>query len=227
MKNVKTEVSDLKFTFAPKFIIMNSFYYFLLLIGIFSCSVPQNRSANKSSLKQLKSYMTGSFNSAQQAAKDSSYFDITLHMYPIWKEREGDWLYVEQSVTANQNKPYRQRVYKLEQTDDETFKSRIFTLPNPESYVGGWKNKDGFANLNPEDITERAGCEVNLKFKELGMYSGSTGIKTCESTLRGANYATSIVKVFPDKIISWDQGFDSDGKQVWGATEGGYIFIKY
>jgi len=28
------------------------------------------------------------------------------------------------------------------------------------------------------------------------------------------------------ELISWDQGFDANDKQVWGATKGGYIFIK-
>jgi hypothetical protein len=28
------------------------------------------------------------------------------------------------------------------------------------------------------------------------------------------------------QLLSWDQGFDSENKQVWGATKGGYVFIK-
>jgi len=48
----------------------------------------------------------------------------------------------------------------------------------------------------------------------------------CKSTLRGATYATSSVSVHADKIMSWDQGYDSSGNQVWGATAGGYVFVK-
>jgi hypothetical protein len=44
--------------------------------------------------------------------------------------------------------------------------------------------------------------------------------------LRGASFANSIVTVTQNEILSWDQGFDKEGKQVWGATKGGYRFIK-
>jgi hypothetical protein len=27
-------------------------------------------------------------------------------------------------------------------------------------------------------------------------------------------------------MITWDRGFDAEGKQVWGATAGGYIFRR-
>ena len=53
--------------------------------------------------------MQGSFDSKAQAAEDSTYYAISLHMYPIWPDR-GQFLYVEQALTAMQNKPYRQRV---------------------------------------------------------------------------------------------------------------------
>ena len=57
-----------------------------------------------------------------------------------------------------------------------------------------------------------------------GKFIGHTNIKTCKSTLRGANYATSEVEITSEKIISWDRGFDIEGNHVWGATEKGYIF---
>ena len=51
-------------------------------------------------------------------------------------------------------------------------------------------------------------------------------LKSCPSILYGANYTTSEVEIFNDKIISWDRGFDINNNQVWGATNGGYIFNK-
>ncbi|MFM7544645.1 MAG: CpcT/CpeT family chromophore lyase [Ignavibacteria bacterium] len=27
-------------------------------------------------------------------------------------------------------------------------------------------------------------------------------------------------------LESWDQGFDKNGVQVWGAIKGGYIFVR-
>jgi hypothetical protein len=44
--------------------------------------------------------------------------------------------------------------------------------------------------------------------------------------LRGANYASSKVTITQNSIVSWDQGFDKDDKQVWSASKSGCIFIK-
>ncbi|MCW9016751.1 MAG: CpcT/CpeT family chromophore lyase, partial [Kangiellaceae bacterium] len=57
-------------------------------------------------------------------------------------------------------------------------------------------------------------------------YSGSTDTNKCMSKLRGATYATSEVIVNHKGIVSWDRGFDSKDKQVWGAVKAGYIFLK-
>ena len=38
-------------------------------------------------LDRLSHFMAGSFKSAEQAATDTAYFDISLHMTPIWIHR--------------------------------------------------------------------------------------------------------------------------------------------
>jgi len=172
-------------------------------------------------------WMTGSFNSAQQAADDSTYFDITLHMRPIWPNRtDARWLYVEQAVTAMPGRPYRQRVYRVKQVNDSLFESAVFALGSDSLYIGAWKSDSLAATLAFDSLLVRTGCAVYLKPTENGTFKGKTNERDCESTLRGAQYATSEVEVFADKIISWDQGFDSTGVQVWGATEGGYVFDR-
>jgi hypothetical protein len=204
---------------------MKKTWPFLALLVLLNACALSKKSTGNSSIQQLKSHMTGTFNSAEQAARDTNYFDITLHMYPIWPKREGHWLYVEQAVTANQGKPYRQRVYKLEQLDNQTFVSRVYTIKSEKDFVNAWKNPEKFDALGLEDIELKIGCEVILK-KSGDQFTGATGEKTCPSELRGASYATSKVSIYPDKILSWDQGFNAEGKQVWGATLGGYEFLK-
>ncbi|HMQ46140.1 MAG TPA: chromophore lyase CpcT/CpeT [Saprospiraceae bacterium] len=202
----------------------NNIAFLSLILVISACAVSKKSTANKD-LLQLKSHMTGSFSSAVQAAQDTNYFDITLHMYPIWPNQEGHWLYVEQSVTANQAKPYRQRIYQLEQIDGQTFVSHVYIIKAEKDFVNAWKTPEKFNTLSMEGIERKAGCEVVLK-KSGDRFDGATGEKTCPSELRGASYATSKVTVFPGKIVSWDQGFNTEGEQVWGATLGGYEFLK-
>ncbi len=175
--------------------------------------------------EELYTLMQGSFNSEAQAKQDSTYFNISLHMYPIWKEK-GYWLYVEQALNARQDKPYRQRIYEVKQLNDSVVSSTIYTLPNDSLYIGKWKDPDFFNSIPIDSLQLRKGCDVYLSKTKNNTFTGATKPESCQSSLRGASYATSEVTVYKDKIISWDRGFDSEGKQVWGATKQGYIFLK-
>jgi hypothetical protein len=174
-------------------------------------------------LKELFALMQGSFNSETQSVADSTYYNISLHMYPIWKDR-GHFLYVEQALNSMQNKPYRQRIYEVKRLTDSTIGSFIYTIPNDSLWIGKWKTPAAFDSIATKDIAIRKGCEVILKRLGKDHYKGSTGERSCESTLRGASFATSEVEIMPKKVISWDRGFDAEGTYVWGAEKGGYIF---
>ncbi len=175
----------------------------------------------------LTKWMIGSFSSAAQAAVDSAYYDIRLEMAPIWTDRDdAAWLYVEQAVAGMTDRPYRQRVYKVTATGDGVFESAVFTLPDPEKQVGAWRDSEPLKHLSPEDLEIREGCTVFLEHDDGGRFVGGTDDRACVSGLRGASYATSEVIVTPDRIESWDRGFDDEGLQVWGAEKGAYVFLR-
>lgn len=186
-----------------------------------------NGKASVPAFEELCDWMTGSFNSTKQAEEDTDYDNISLEMHPIWEEREDAyWLYVEQALATAKDKPLSQRIYKVVPADNENgFVSYIYTLPEPEKFVGKWDDVALFKTISPEILEERTGCEVMLQ-QAGDAYAGATGESSCESNLRGASYETSKVTVTQVGIISWDRGFDKDGKQVWGAEKGGYIFEK-
>jgi hypothetical protein len=178
-------------------------------------------------IQEIKEVMTGSFSSQQQAKADTNYYDIRLHMVPIWEYRNSEvWLYVEQAAAWNLDEPYRQRVYQFVDGHDGTIQSIVYSIPNPLKYAGAWKNSELLTDLSPDSLVVRRGCVVILKRTSPYEFSGSTNEDDCQSNLRGASYATTEVHITKDKIISWDRGFDSDGSQVWGATKGGYIFNR-
>lgn len=202
-------------------------YTIILLVAFiaFGCKNSETKKDPHANLKELFSLMQGSFDSETQSQVDTTYYNISLHMYPIW-EGKGNYLYVEQALNTMQDKPYRQRIYEVTQINDSTFSSAIYKLPVDSLWIGKWKTPKAFDSLSVTDVTLKSGCEVILKRIEPNYYAGKTGDKTCESTLRGAAYATSEVEIFEDKIISWDRGFDSNNEHVWGAENGGYIFNK-
>ena len=184
-------------------------------------SFPQNYT------DRLVNYITGSFTSAEQAEKDTNYLNIELEMVPIWKDRQdGPWFYVEQAVANQKDKPYRQRVYQLKNRSDGKIESIVYTIPDPLRFAGDYNKDFPLLRLTPDSLTRKEGCEVVLYMTDNGYFDGGTVDKNCKSDLHGASYTTSTVLIYSDKLISWDRGFDANGNQVWGATEGGYIFKK-
>lgn len=210
------------------------FYLFLILISLFIGSlhaqieIPnQDENVEQDDLSLLASYLEGSFSSEEQSQKDTSYFNIVLHMKRMWHQRtDGIWIYAEQASASAADKPYRQRVYRLTQLSDGSFESAVFTFPDPLKYAGEWKNENPLEDLNPSKLSLRKGCSVFLRKNDDGSFKGSTKGKDCESELRNAKYAASDVIIKKDAMISWDRGFNDKDEQVWGAAKGGYIFKK-
>jgi hypothetical protein len=173
--------------------------------------------------------MVGSFSSAAQAKADPANFkDIRLEVARIWKGRtDGVWLYVEQAAAETLHQPYRQRVYRLTALPDGRFRSDIFKFTgDPIRHAGAWRQAEGLKDLGPADLETRTGCAVFLVTDGKGGFIGGTHEKDCESQLRGASYATTEVKLEAAAMTSWDRGFDAQGRQVWGATTGGYRFLR-
>lgn len=179
-------------------------------------------------LDTLAAFMCGSFDSSAQAAEDESYLNILLHMARIWPERtDGIWLYVEQAMATAPAKPYRQRVYKLSAVAPASFKSEVFELPGKAlDYVGAWQDASKLASVKPDTLKPRDGCELFLDLKDGPSFAGATRPKSCPSELKGASYAVSDAVITNDTLISWDRGYNAAGEQVWGATKGGYRFVK-
>jgi CpeT protein len=201
----------------------------MVALTIVSCKSGQNVpsiSKSESNMNELIAIMQGNYSSEKQSKKDTTYFNISLRMVPIWKDK-GNFLYVEQALATKQEKPYRVRIYKVSQLNENEFISEIHTIKNEKEWIGKWKAPEVFDKLSEKDIELKQGCGVKLIRTDKNKFSGATGNKTCPSELRGASYASSKVTVTENEILSWDQGFDKADKQVWGAEKGGYVFVKY
>ncbi len=178
------------------------------------------------SLDLLKRYMVGSYSSAAQATRDTSYLNIELEMRRIWlKESTGVWLYVEQAAAKKKDKPYRQRIYHLTQLDDSTFISTVCDLDSMHLFTGAYKDIARFNGIKPEEARPLPGCALVLHWRD-GHFIGSTNANECRNAWGKAAYATSEVDIGPDGLLSWDRGYDDTNTQVWGAEKGGYEFVK-
>lgn len=183
--------------------------------------------AQENAFEKLCGYMTGSFSSEGQSLRDTNYYDIRLHMVHVWdKRQDGYWLYVEQAVSSMQEKPYRQRFYRVHQLDENTFESEVYELNEPSAVIHAWDTPEKLTDLTPEDLILRDGCSITLHWNNAGFFEGKTSDADCSSNLRGASYATSEAKIYKNRLESWDRGFNAEGKQVWGAESGAYVFDK-
>lgn len=198
----------------------------ILVIFSFWCFSSNVQCQETATLSQLSDWMTGSFSSIEQSNQDTSYLNISLECVRIWPDQsDGIWLYVEQAMSTEKDKPYRQRIYHLTQGEKKNhFSSAVFDIPNKERFVGAHEKLKLFKSLAPEQLTQLEGCTITMVYTEKS-FIGSTA-EVCENSWGGATYVSSEVKITQDQLQSWDRGWDSAGKQVWGAKKGPYQFIK-
>jgi len=176
-------------------------------------------------LEPLVSLMVGRFSSAQQADNDSTYFNISLVTVPVMQGRtDGFWMYVEQALSKSRYRPYRQRVYQV-QYRNGYWTTSIYLLKNPDFWINAQDDTFRLNRMRTDSLIKRNGCDIMLR-RNNRTFSGKTDYSTCPSEVRGAVFATSEVTLQKDKLVSWEKGFSPDGKQVWGAEKGGYIFLR-
>lgn len=178
-------------------------------------------------VERLVSYMCGHFSSANQAAADPDFRDISLKVIRVWEGREDPqyvWLYVEQAMASDLAHPYRQRLYRVSAAQG-CVQSDVYSLPAPEAVVGAWRDVSLLDSVAVRDLSIRQGCSVYLTVQG-EHFVGGTHEQDCPSDLSGARYATSHADIGPDGMVTWDRGFDVNGKQVWGSAKGGYRFDK-
>lgn len=173
------------------------------------------------------SLLNGDFDSSEQASVDRAFFPVSLRSCEAIVEGLGERvLYVEQAMMDGLDRPYRQRIYSVEEAEGRVV-SRVFAMDDSlnRALIGACDD-DTAPVIQLRDIEERKGCGVWLTADQDGVYRGGTEGQDCESSLGGARYATSKVVLYEGAIESWDQGWASADEQVWGAVSGPYIFKR-
>ena len=143
-------------------------------------------------VRTLTARLTGTLGSAIQAERTEDYRDIRLQSCTVAAPGLGSTvLYVEQAVATALDKPYRQRLYVLEEIDETTVRSSIYTLADPAAAVG-LCDETRRRSFHHSEASLREGCEVDMSFDGT-VFRGETAPEACPSSLRGATHATVAV----------------------------------
>ncbi|WP_298543218.1 chromophore lyase CpcT/CpeT [uncultured Aquimarina sp.] len=195
-----------------------------LLITTISCS---NKIEQGSQIDDLTGILSGKFSSKKQAKEESGYSAVCLINIPIWDDRPGYWFYQELYDEKNSTSIYNQRIINFKKLDSLTISSVNYSIPDQKRYANGWKDISIFDHLTIDSLKIRDGCDVYFKKKTSTIYHGKTKKGTCSSSFSSKiSYTTSNIVISKNKITSWDRGYNTQGKQIWGKIQGPYKFIR-
>lgn len=177
----------------------------------------------KKDLKEYVKRITGTFSTLEQHKEDSTFDNVVVYTKLIHKDKNSVyWVYTEQGEAKNYI-PYRQRVYEIALVDG--YIKLIIHYLNDITKHSYFKPKT-IKNITLANIKVKPGCDLCIRLRGDGVYSGQIGDKKCVATFRGSTYTTIDFLVYDDQVHSWERGWNDKDLQVWGSTKGYYIYKK-
>jgi len=167
-----------------------------------------------------------------EAVGGGTSIDIVMAVTPVAISGLPNALYVESARADAMQLPYRQSILQLYHSRG---KIRMRTL-DPHSitaqngigaWVGMWAAKELLPNLTQHvSAADFIGTMDMVLTPGEGGYKGATPY-AYPTASGGAVEMTSELSVTKDSFTTGDRGFDAEGKEVWGAPAGGYVFKRY
>jgi hypothetical protein len=184
-------------------------------------------------LRDVSTRLEGALDSSRQSILDRDYVDvrvtqclITVTDLPAYLN-PSLFLYVEQALSLTLSAPYRQRVIKLSPNRSEPsgVVSSIFELNLPQMEILHLCSKKPHERIVSWTDLNDVSCSVYMR-KNQDLWVGETQSTKCPNSYGSAKFVSSKVILSRSGMYSWDQGWDENGNQVWGAVKGGYNFEK-
>lgn len=135
------------------------------------------------------------------------------------------FLYQEQSLSTNLQKPYRQRFLQLSFNPySKTIQSRSFKPESLTAWIGFCQRSTPERVVKKTDLG-RSVCTVFLR-QSGDNFIGQTPVDGCPANYRGATRITNYIVLSKTGMDTWDRGYDANHQQVWGAKTESYQFRK-
>ena len=136
--------------------------------------------------------MLGNWSNRYQAQSAPHHFST---VEAVWKKVDGGYYSKNYFRSDGSSKPYRERYHKMVSLSDDEILVENYDL----------------------DWTRAEDCDMILKFDgtcwrgELATPGKCTGVKGYR--------VVSEIYIFKDKLHTMDQGYNSEGKMVWGSEQ--------
>ncbi|NJM24002.1 MAG: chorismate mutase [Richelia sp. SM1_7_0] len=188
-------------------------------------------------LTALAQYLAGEFDNREQALDSPAwYVHLRLWQVPIAIFTEDSLtIFAEQANILKLDKPYRQRVMRLRETNNPEVPLQVqYYMPKePEVLAGGGCNPSLLTHLTPEQLELLPGCVLNISIRELAtnnyLFSATPPPQACCTfSYQGNTIQVSLgFEATQEELNTYDKGIDSTtGKATWGAILGPYRYTK-
>ncbi len=189
-----------------------------------------------SPLIALSQYLAGEFDNQEQANADPAWYvhlRLWQRLVPLFSE-DSFTLFAEQANIISLDRPYRQRLMRLQASRDAaTLQVQYYMPKNPEALRGAGTNPALLKTLSPEQFELLPGCLLTVTQQQLtpNRYHFSASLppnaRCCFTYGRETKQVSLGFEAKEDELLIYDKGIDPiDGKALWGAITGPFCFRK-
>jgi hypothetical protein len=198
------------------------------LFFCFSFSIAISAQPNEE-IELMVNWFVGTYtNSGEAYGTDNNEFaeHELMRIVRIWEDKEDTWLYLEQSAAATPEEPSRQWVLRIEESQEDLYLLEPHIITG-EKVLDGAREATFIGNhVKIDELDVMSGCEFYVDYDGFVAFSGSTVEDFCDTDIMGASILRIKFNLMENKIDWWEQGFDEEGKQLWGTTTKPIVFTK-
>jgi len=180
-------------------------------------------------LLTLAQYMAGEFGNKEQAIADPAwYVNLRLWQRPLPRSLFGKIaFFAEQANIINIDKPYRQRILKLVEANNN-IQVHYYAFQDPSQWKCAAANPEQLQKITINDLIPLPDCILNVKYAMETFTAELPADAKCCFSYQGETRQVSLgFAASKSEFLSYDKGVDiNTGASIWGAIAGAYRFTK-